>query len=175
MRASGSVYSWKESKVGTSLAEVEARTALKPTARQPRRQGPQVRWIRNPSDVSGIARRCWGRENQQEDRENLTSCVTRSSTFQSMLYGFNFNRPVGRVNLLRAYDVLSNAFSLIKPASYFEYAPNVEAGRRLATIDLQWTGNRHSSGKPGKRAETHKYTGTFFRRMANTLRQSARG
>src|SRR5215469_4746843 len=27
-------------------------------------------------------------------------------------YGYNFNNPVGRVNLLRAYDVLSNEFSL---------------------------------------------------------------
>src|SRR5438309_394195 len=27
-------------------------------------------------------------------------------------YGFNFNRPLGRVNLLRAYDITSNSFSL---------------------------------------------------------------
>src|ERR1017187_5263800 len=27
-------------------------------------------------------------------------------------YGFNFNNPIGRVNLLRAYDVSANAFSL---------------------------------------------------------------
>jgi len=27
-------------------------------------------------------------------------------------YGYNFNDPIGRVNLLRAYDVSSNAFSI---------------------------------------------------------------
>src|ERR1700730_741974 len=27
-------------------------------------------------------------------------------------YNYNFNNPIGRLNLLRAYDVLSNAFSL---------------------------------------------------------------
>ena len=40
-------------------------------------------------------------------------------------YAWNFNRPVGRVNLLRAYDVSSNAFSLNQAAVIFERAPDV--------------------------------------------------
>jgi hypothetical protein len=54
-------------------------------------------------------------------------------------YAWNFNQPVGRVNLLRAYDVSSNAFSLNRAAVTFERAPDVDAGRRYgARLDLQF-------------------------------------
>ena len=54
-------------------------------------------------------------------------------------YAYNFNQPVGRVNLLRAYDVSSNAFSLNQAAVIFERAPDVDAGRRFgARLDLQF-------------------------------------
>jgi hypothetical protein len=54
-------------------------------------------------------------------------------------YAYNFNHPVGRVNLLRAYDVLSNNFSLNQASVIFEHAPDVSAGRRFgARIDLQF-------------------------------------
>jgi len=54
-------------------------------------------------------------------------------------YGFNFNRPIGRVNLLRAYDVLSNAFSVNQASVIFEHAPDPAAGRRFGgRIDLQF-------------------------------------
>jgi Putative beta-barrel porin-2, OmpL-like. bbp2 len=54
-------------------------------------------------------------------------------------YGFNFNRPVGRVNLLRAYDVTSNNFSLNQAGVVLESAPDVEAARRFgARVDLQY-------------------------------------
>ena len=54
-------------------------------------------------------------------------------------YGYNFNDPVGRVNLLRAYDVLSNEFSLNQASLIFEHAPNVSEGRRWGgRLDLQY-------------------------------------
>src|ERR1700730_806617 len=54
-------------------------------------------------------------------------------------YAFNFNHPVGRVNLLRAYDVLSNNFSINQASIIFEHAPDVSAGRRFgARVDLQF-------------------------------------
>ena len=54
-------------------------------------------------------------------------------------YDYNFNDPIGRVNLLRAYDVSSNAFSLNQAAVIFERAPDVDAGRRYgARLDLQF-------------------------------------
>lgn len=54
-------------------------------------------------------------------------------------YEYNFNHPVGRVNLLRAYDVLSNEFSLNQASAIFEHAPDLNAGRRWgARLDLQF-------------------------------------
>jgi hypothetical protein len=54
-------------------------------------------------------------------------------------YGYNFNKPIGRINLLRAYDVQSNSFSLNQATIVIERAPNVEAGRRFgARLDLMY-------------------------------------
>lgn len=54
-------------------------------------------------------------------------------------YMYSFHRPVGRVNLLRAYDVLSNNFSLDQANLVLESAPHLEAGRRFGgRLDLQW-------------------------------------
>jgi Putative beta-barrel porin-2, OmpL-like. bbp2 len=54
-------------------------------------------------------------------------------------YGYNFNKPVGRINLLRANDVSSNSFSLNQAALVVERAPDVEAGRRFGLrLDLQY-------------------------------------
>lgn len=54
-------------------------------------------------------------------------------------YAYNFNRPVGRVNLLRTYDVLSNEFSLNQAAVVFDHPPDVEGGRRWGgRLDLQF-------------------------------------
>jgi TolA-binding protein len=54
-------------------------------------------------------------------------------------YEYNFNAPIGRVNLLRAYDVLSNAFSLNQADVVLENAPDVASGKRWgARVDLQF-------------------------------------
>ena len=54
-------------------------------------------------------------------------------------YGYNFNRPAGRINLLRAYDVLSNSFSLNQATMVIERAPDPAAGRRFGVrLDLQY-------------------------------------
>jgi len=54
-------------------------------------------------------------------------------------YAYNFNHPVGRVNLYRAYDVLSNEFSLSQASVVFDYLPDVNAGRRWGgRLDLQF-------------------------------------
>jgi len=54
-------------------------------------------------------------------------------------YAYNFNNPVGRVNLLRAYDVLSNEFSLNQASLVVEHAPDPSAGRRWGgRLDLQF-------------------------------------
>jgi hypothetical protein len=54
-------------------------------------------------------------------------------------YEYNANRPIGRVNLLRAYDITSNNFSLNQASLVLESAPDLDAGRRFgARIDLQY-------------------------------------
>ena len=54
-------------------------------------------------------------------------------------YGYNFNQPIGRVNLLRAYDVTSNSFSLNQANFILERVPDVDAGRRWgARLDFQY-------------------------------------
>jgi Putative beta-barrel porin-2, OmpL-like. bbp2 len=54
-------------------------------------------------------------------------------------YEYNFNHPVGRVNLLRAYDVLSDEFSLNQVDVIFDHPPDPDSGRRWgARLDLQF-------------------------------------
>jgi hypothetical protein len=75
-----------------------------------------------------------------EDRGVLD--FLRDTTFNITLdgyYGYNFNKPIGRINLLRAYDVMSNSFSLNQAAVVIERAPNLEVGRRFGVrLDLQY-------------------------------------
>ena len=75
-----------------------------------------------------------------EDRKTLD--FLRDTTINLGLdgyYAYNFNSPVGRVNLLRAYDVLSNNISLSQASVIFERAPDVAQGRRFgARLDLQF-------------------------------------
>ena len=54
-------------------------------------------------------------------------------------YGFNFNSPIGRTNLLRAYDVSSNSFSLNQADLVIENAADASQGRHFgARVDLQF-------------------------------------
>lgn len=51
----------------------------------------------------------------------------------------NFNNPTGRVNDLRAYDVLSRTFSLSQADVVFALDPDVSSGRRYGLrVDLQF-------------------------------------
>lgn len=54
-------------------------------------------------------------------------------------YEYNFNEPTGRANNLRAYDVLSNAFSLSQADLIFDLQPDLAAHRRYGfRLDLQF-------------------------------------
>jgi len=54
-------------------------------------------------------------------------------------YAWNTNRPLGGVNLLRAYDVSSNSFSLNQANVIVERAPDVSKGRRAGMrLDLMY-------------------------------------
>ncbi len=54
-------------------------------------------------------------------------------------YEYNFNQPPGRVNSLRAYDVLSNTFSVNQAGVIFALDPDLSKGRRYGVrVDLQF-------------------------------------
>ena len=75
-----------------------------------------------------------------EDRSILD--YLRGTTTNVMIdgyYSYNFNEPIGRVNLLRAYDVSSNAFSLNQAAIIFDHPADAASGHRFgARLDLQF-------------------------------------
>lgn len=70
---------------------------------------------------------------------NVVPPGTTINFFLDAYYEYNFNQPIGRVNLLRAYDVLSNAFSINQAGVVFENAPDPDHGKRFgARLDFQY-------------------------------------
>jgi hypothetical protein len=92
-------------------------------------------------------------------------------------YGYNFNRPVGRINLLRAYDVASNSFSLNQALISVERAPDVGAGRRFgARMDLMYgqatetlQGNAANEPRPQAYRPLWQVYGTYVAPIGNGL------
>jgi hypothetical protein len=70
---------------------------------------------------------------------NVVPPGTTVNVFLDTYYSYNFNQPIGRVNLLRAYDVLSNAFSINQTGLIFENAADPDHGKRFGLrLDLQF-------------------------------------
>lgn len=92
-------------------------------------------------------------------------------------YSFNFNRPVGRVNALRAYDVLSNNISLNQADVVFERASDVADGRRFGVrLDLQFgqatdtlQGNPLNEPRPQIYRNIFQAYGTYVAPIGNGL------
>src|ERR1700752_2486562 len=109
------------------LAEMETRTHRKST------DAPPAETTAKPAEVAKL-------EPQPAELKPPTSPPNRESssflddtTFNVTLdgyYSYNFNRPIGGINLLRAYYVSSNSFSLNQAAIVIENAPNLEKGKR---------------------------------------------
>ena len=82
------------------------------------------------------------RRNKQTKKERSPIDSFRDTTFNVTFdgyYSYNFNHPIGGINLLRAYDVQSNSFSLNQAALIIENAPNLEKGKRYGfRLDLQY-------------------------------------
>lgn len=92
-------------------------------------------------------------------------------------YGFNFNDPIGRVNLLRAYDVSSNAFSLNQANVILKQDPDPSEGRRFgARLDLQFgqatetlQGNAGNEPRPDVYRNVFQAYGTYVFPAGNGL------
>ncbi len=92
-------------------------------------------------------------------------------------YDYNFNRPVGRVNALRAYDVLGNNISLNQASLVFERAPDAAAGRPFGVrLDLQFgqatdtlQGNPLNEPRPQIYRNIFQAYGTYVARIGKGL------
>jgi hypothetical protein len=115
---------------------------------------------------------------QEGDRKALD--FFRGATISGAVdtyYGYNFNRPVGRVNLLRAYDVASNSFSLNQAVVSVERAPDVDAGRRFGMrLDLMYgqatetlQGNAANEPRPQVFRPLWQVYGTYVAPIGNGL------
>jgi Putative beta-barrel porin-2, OmpL-like. bbp2 len=94
----------------------------------------------SPAQSSGPAATAGAQPFGNEDRTVLD--FFRGTTINGAVdgyYGYNFNQPIGRVNLLRTYDVSSNSFSLSQANLIIERAPDLAASRRYGVrLDFQY-------------------------------------
>ena len=92
-------------------------------------------------------------------------------------YAYNFNNPIGRVNLLRAYDVSSNAFSLNQADVVLENAADPAHGKRFGLrLDLQYgqatatlQGNAANEPRPDVYRSIFQAYGTYVIPIGNGL------
>jgi hypothetical protein len=109
----------------------------------------------------------------QQAQPETPSNFLRGTSISGLLdtyYGYNFNDPIGRVNRLRAYDVLSNAFSLNQALVSVENAPDPNAGKRWgARLDLQFgqatatlQGNPYNEFRPQVYRNIFQAYGTYI-------------
>jgi hypothetical protein len=103
---------------------------------------------------------------EAEDLEKGTTLSVDLDTY----YQYNLNRPVGGVNLLRAYDVLSNSFNLSQAGVILERPADLERGRRVGgRLDLQFgqatetlQGNPANEPRPNVYRNIFQAYGTFL-------------
>lgn len=94
--------------------------------------------------------------------ETLPGGATLNFLFDGY-YEYNFNDPVGRVNDLRAYDVLSNVFSINQADLVFALDPALEARRRYGfRLDLQFgQATETLQGNPANETRPEIYRNIF--------------
>ena len=110
-----------------------------------------------------------------EDRSTLDFLrETTVNLYIDTYYDYNFNAPVGRVNLLRTYDVLSNNFSLNQAAVIFDREPDPGEGRRWGgRLDLQFGQATDTlQGNPNNEPRPDIYRNVF--QAYGTLRRTGR-
>jgi len=92
----------------------------------------------------------------------LPGGATLNYTFDGY-YDYDFEHPIGRVQYLRAYDVLSNAFSINQADVIFDLDPDVAAGRRYGVrLDLQFgQATETLQGNPSNEVRPEIYRNIF--------------
>lgn len=92
-------------------------------------------------------------------------------------YEYNFNKPVARLNLLRAYDVLSNSFSLNQAAVVIDRQPDAGKTNTFGLrVDLQYgqatetvQGNAANELRPQTYRPVWQAYGTYVAPLGNGL------
>ena len=116
------------SAAATNTAEIAANVPPPPTPLQPVRQTSEPQQPTQPpaSPLASVL------------PANLPGGATLNYLLDTY-YEFNFNQPPGRVNYLRAYDVLSNEFSINQAAVVLDWQPDLTQHRRYGVrVDLQF-------------------------------------
>jgi hypothetical protein len=123
--------------------------------------------VLNPSSPSGLGETSTSASDPQQtnalsDDDRGVLDFFRGTTVNLTLdgyYGYNFNRPIGRINLLRAYDVQSDSFTVNQATLVIERAPDVAAGRRFGgQLDLMFgQATEAGSGSPGNEVRPLAY------------------
>lgn len=93
-------------------------------------------------------------------------------------FSYNFSRPLGRINLLRAYDVTSNNFSLNQATLVLERPPDTGSGRRFGIrLDLMYgqgtetlQGGAQNEPRPQVFRPVFQAYGTYVFPLGNGLR-----
>jgi hypothetical protein len=106
--------------------------------------------------------------NGSENNSGVLQGTTLNFLFDGY-YGYNFNNPIGRVNLLRAYDVSSNAFSINQAGMIVEHLPDPANGKPFGfRLDLQYgqatqtlQGNSINEPRPEIYRNTFQAYGTY--------------
>ncbi len=116
----------------------------------------------------------------QQATPPVTSNFMRGVSLNFMLdgyYGYNFNDPLGRVNRLRAYDVLSNAFSLNQADVIVDNATDLSLNKRWGLrLDLQFgqatetlQGNAANEPRPDVYRNIFQAYGTYIAPLGKGL------
>lgn len=92
----------------------------------------------------------------------LAGGATLNYTFDGY-YEYNFNNPTGRVNDLRAYDVLSDVFSINQADFIFDLDPDLATKRRYGfRVDLQFgQATETLQGNPANETRPEIYRNIF--------------
>ncbi len=126
-----------------SAQPAPAETASQPTPATQPGSAPSVAATpssgsQTPSTIQPTATAAQAPTETKSSFPELPGGATLNFTFDGY-YEFNFNQPPGRVNDLRAYDVLSNVISINQADLVFELAPDLERHRRYGLrLDLQY-------------------------------------
>ncbi len=156
------------------LSAIEARIPAPPTAAQTASAVPQAHSAAAPSPTAAQPER-----SATGDSLSLPGFAA-GTTINFLLdgyYEYNFNEPVGRVNLLRPFDPTSNNFTLNQAAMVIERAPDPSQGRRVGVrLDLMFGqtteglgGNPANEPRPAPYRNVYQAYGTYVAPLGSGL------